>query len=91
MTILIEYFCKDCGLAIWSKWLFSDHNGHRLAEINEVVKLVLKEMEKVKVKLEAAQIVNTHNLNFIKHIKYIFLVWCLEKILKNLGISKSKI
>jgi hypothetical protein len=32
----IEYFCKDCTSAVCVRCMFSEHNGHSFAQVNEI-------------------------------------------------------
>jgi len=36
----IEYFCKFCHTIVCPKCMFSDHNGHELAQLEDVTNII---------------------------------------------------
>lgn len=36
----IEYFCKFCHTIVCSRCMFSDHNGHELAQLEDVTNII---------------------------------------------------
>lgn len=45
------------------------HNGHRLADATDISRGVIKDLAKVKVKIDAAKIVNRNHVKIIKDLQ----------------------
>jgi B-box zinc finger len=38
----IEYFCIPCNIGVCIKCMFQDHNGHRLAQMDEAYQMIVE-------------------------------------------------
>ena len=64
---LIEYFCKNCQALVCPKCMFETHNGHELAQLEEVTAIVRENVTDLRTLMDNTRRVNDDNLSFIEH------------------------
>lgn len=65
----IEYFCKFCHTIVCSKCMFSDHNGHELAQLEDVTNIIKQNIYDLNKLMLNTKRINDDNRQFIEHIK----------------------
>lgn len=64
---LIEYFCRVCQDLVCPKCMYEVHNGHELAQLDEVTGIVRQNVNDLKTLMESTRRVNDDNMSFVDH------------------------
>ena len=65
----IEYFCRQCHHLVCPKCMFHDHNGHELAQLDEVTVIVKQNITDLHKLLLNTKRINDDNSSFIDHMR----------------------
>lgn len=65
----IEYFCKICHSIVCPKCMFAEHNGHELAQLEDVTNIIKQNVYDLHKLLLNTKRINDDNRNYIIHIK----------------------
>lgn len=65
----IEYFCKICHAIVCPKCMFAEHNGHELAQLEDVTNIIKQNIYDLHKLLLNTKRINDDNKNYIQHIK----------------------
>ena len=65
----IEYFCKFCHTIVCPKCMFQDHNGHELAQLEDVTNIIKQNIYDLNKLMLNTKRINDDNRQFIEHIK----------------------
>ncbi len=65
----IEYFCKFCHTIVCPKCMYADHNGHELAQLEDVTNIIKQNIYDLNKLMLNTKRINDDNRQFIEHIK----------------------
>ncbi|CDW83056.1 kelch motif family protein [Stylonychia lemnae] len=65
----IEYFCKICHSIVCPRCMFAEHNGHELAQLEDVTNIIKQNIYDLHKLLLNTKRINEDNRNYIQHIK----------------------
>jgi hypothetical protein len=65
----IEYFCKICHSIVCPKCMFAEHNGHELAQLEDVTNIIKQNIYDLHKLLLNTKRINDDNRNYVIHIK----------------------
>ena len=65
----IEYFCKICHSIVCPKCMFAEHNGHELAQLEDVTSIIRQNIYDLHKLLLNTKRINEDNRNYITHIR----------------------
>lgn len=64
----IEYFCKICHSIVCPKCMFAEHNGHELAQLEDVTNIIKQNIYDLHKLLLNTKRINDDNRNYITHV-----------------------
>ena len=64
---MIEYFCRVCQDLVCPKCMYEVHNGHDLAQLDEVTGIVRQKVSDLRALMDSTRQVNDDNLSFVEH------------------------
>ena len=65
----IEYFCKVCHSIVCAKCMFADHNGHELAQLEDVTTVIRQNIHDLHKLLLNAKRINDDNRNYVSYVR----------------------
>jgi hypothetical protein len=65
----IEYFCKICHLIVCAKCMFAEHNGHELAQLEDVTNIIRQNIHDLNKLLLNTKRINEDNKNYVSHVR----------------------
>jgi hypothetical protein len=65
----IEYFCKYCHQIVCPKCMFSEHNGHELAQLEDVTGIIKQNVYDLHKLMINTKRINDDNRSLILHVR----------------------
>ena len=65
----IEYFCKDCTMAVCVKCMYGEHNGHSFLQIDDICNTLKQHTLDLMKIINTTTQINTENITLLKQTK----------------------